>query len=153
MVVEIVWYTVFFPRCRELVGSSISLQNDALFICELAWGASLGGDCGYLYPNIHFLFIINKTQIPFILTIYLIFDIKWLFMSIEAEGGRVYIPKDLREKYGEKYQLIDAHGKLVLLPVPDNPLQALRDQWSDVDKSIDELKQEALDEAQRQAGK
>lgn len=47
-----------------------------------------------------------------------------------SRKGWVVIPKDLRKRYGlnpgEKINLMDAGDRLYVLPVPDNPVAALR---------------------------
>jgi len=49
-------------------------------------------------------------------------------MSAETdEQGRLYIPKELREKFGEKFQIVTYEDRIELLPVADDPLAAVRD--------------------------
>lgn len=74
-------------------------------------------------------------------------------METSAEDGRVYIPKGLREKFGEKFHLVDRGDKIVLIPISDDPLKALRDEFSGVDKSAKELKEGALKTAVDEAGR
>jgi len=64
-------------------------------------------------------------------------------MIAEAEGGRIYIPKKLRDELGEKFHLVRKDEKLVLVPVSDQPLKSLREEFEDVDKSAEEMKKEA----------
>lgn len=73
-------------------------------------------------------------------------------MEVKAEGGRVYLPKDLRDRLGDRFELIDRGDTLVLVPVPDDPLEALREQWRDVDESVEELRRGADEAAERDAG-
>jgi bifunctional DNA-binding transcriptional regulator/antitoxin component of YhaV-PrlF toxin-antitoxin module len=68
-------------------------------------------------------------------------------MDVDAEDGRIYLPRHLREKFGDQFELVDRGDRLVLVPVAENPLVALRDEFQDVDESAEELKQGALDEA------
>jgi bifunctional DNA-binding transcriptional regulator/antitoxin component of YhaV-PrlF toxin-antitoxin module len=74
-------------------------------------------------------------------------------MEVTAEGGRVYLPKALRDRYGETFELVDRGDRLVLVPIPEDPLETLREEWADVDASVEDLseaaEQEALDEAGR----
>jgi len=74
-------------------------------------------------------------------------------MEINAEDGRIYLPKRFRERFGDKFELVDRGDRLVLIPVADEPLAALREEFAGVDKSVEELRrggrQEALDEAGR----
>ena len=74
-------------------------------------------------------------------------------MVTSAEDGRVYIPKDLREKLGEKFHVVDKGDKIVLVPVSDDPLQSLRDEFEGVEKSVEDLKEDALEKAMEEAGK
>ncbi|MFB6202907.1 MAG: AbrB/MazE/SpoVT family DNA-binding domain-containing protein [Candidatus Nanohaloarchaea archaeon] len=73
-------------------------------------------------------------------------------MATSAGDGRVYIPKELREKYGEKFHVVDRGDRIVLVPVSGEPLEALRDEFSGVEGSVEELKDEALDAAVEEAG-
>jgi len=73
-------------------------------------------------------------------------------MEITAKDGRIYLPKELRSKFGETFELVDRGDKLVLIPVADDPLAALRSEFAEVEKSSRELKESALDEALEEAG-
>jgi len=70
----------------------------------------------------------------------------------KTDNGRVYIPKHLREKYGERYKIVDSGDGLLLVPVPEEPLEDLRDEWSDLEKSVDEMLEGARTEAVENAG-
>jgi len=74
-------------------------------------------------------------------------------MKIEAEGGRIYLPKETREKHGEKFEMIDRGDKIVLFPIPDDPLEALREEVGETDKSARELVEEAREAMIEQAGR
>ena len=74
-------------------------------------------------------------------------------MKTTLEDGKLVIPEDLREKFGEKYHIIEKGDKIILLPVSDNPLEALREEFGDVDKHVDQLKEEALETAMEDSGK
>lgn len=73
-------------------------------------------------------------------------------MEVDAEDGRIYLPKELREKFGDRFELIDRGDRLVLLPVADDPLEALREEFAGVEKSADELAAGALREGLDEAG-
>lgn len=73
-------------------------------------------------------------------------------MEVSADDGRVYIPKETRDRMGTEFELIDRGDKIILLPVPENPLEELQEEWSDVNKSAKELKQQALEEGLEEAG-
>ena len=67
--------------------------------------------------------------------------------------GRLTLPKEIREQYGDHYRIIQLHDGIKLIPIEDDPLDALRSEFADVDKTAEELRDEArsaaLDEAER----
>lgn len=73
-------------------------------------------------------------------------------MPVSAEDGRIYLPKELREKYGDRFHVVEKGDKIVLVPVSDDPLEALREEFEGVEKSASELKDEALKEGLEEAG-
>ena len=66
--------------------------------------------------------------------------------STTDERGRIYLPKDVRERYGEHYRIVELPTHVVLLPVDDDPLKGVREAVGDAfeDKGREELKAEAL---------
>ncbi|KYH24593.1 hypothetical protein HAPAU_35760 [Halalkalicoccus paucihalophilus] len=68
------------------------------------------------------------------------------------ERGRLTLPKEIRERYGEHYHIVELHDGIKLVPVADNPLEALRDEFADVEKSATELRDEARETALDEAG-
>lgn len=76
-------------------------------------------------------------------------------MSAETDGhGRLYLPKRLREKYGEKYHIVEYEDRVELIPVADDPLAAVREAAGDLrDASIEEIQDDieatARDDARR----
>lgn len=49
-------------------------------------------------------------------------------MSAETDRqGRLYIPKEIHEKYGEKYHIVQYEDRIELIPVADDPLAAVRE--------------------------
>ncbi|WMT07416.1 AbrB/MazE/SpoVT family DNA-binding domain-containing protein [Natrinema thermotolerans] len=56
-------------------------------------------------------------------------------------------------KFGDEFELIDRGDRLVLVPVPDEPLEALRDEARRSEKTADELKESALDATLEEAGR
>ena len=87
---------------------------------------------------------------------------RFLFLPILGENmseatldgrGRLTLPKEIRERYGEHYHIIQLHDGIKLVPVEDNPLDALRSEFAGVEKTAEELRQEGrkatLDEAGR----
>lgn len=67
------------------------------------------------------------------------------------DRGRLTLPKELRDRYGERYHIVQLHDGIKLIPIADDPLEELRDEFDDVEKSATELRdagrKEALDEA------
>ncbi|MFC7185760.1 AbrB/MazE/SpoVT family DNA-binding domain-containing protein [Halorubrum yunnanense] len=59
------------------------------------------------------------------------------------ERGRLTLAKDLRDRYGDRYRIVGLRHGIKLIPLADDPLDALRDEFADVAKSADELRGEA----------
>lgn len=64
-------------------------------------------------------------------------------MLVDADDGRVYLPKAVREKFGSRFELVDRGDRLTLVPVADDPLDALRAEFEgtgaapeDVDEAV-----------------
>lgn len=47
------------------------------------------------------------------------------------ERGRIYLPKDVRERYGEKYRIVELPNHVALFPVDEDPLDGLREAVGD----------------------
>jgi hypothetical protein len=46
-------------------------------------------------------------------------------MSAETDRqGRLYIPEEIRERYGERYHIVTYEDRIELIPVADDPLAA-----------------------------
>ena len=73
-------------------------------------------------------------------------------MEVDAADGRIYVPKKLREKFGNRFELVDRGDRLVLIPIADDPLAALREEFAEVDASVDELRDRARESALDGAG-
>lgn len=69
------------------------------------------------------------------------------------DRGRLTLPKGLRERYGDRYHIVDLHDGIKLVPVSDDPLDALREEFADVEKTADELREEARETALDEAGR
>lgn len=69
------------------------------------------------------------------------------------ERGRLTLPKEVRERYGERYHIVELHDGIKLVPLADDPLEALRDEFADVEKSATELRDEAREAALDEAGR
>lgn len=73
-------------------------------------------------------------------------------VSLDSRG-RLTLPKELRERYGDRYHIVELPDGIKLVPVADDPLDALREEFADVDKSADELREGAREAALNEAGK
>ena len=74
-------------------------------------------------------------------------------MTTETDDrGRLYLPKELRERHGERFRVVDLPSRIVLVPVDDDPLEAVREAVGDSfeGRSIAELKREARAEARKE---
>lgn len=69
------------------------------------------------------------------------------------DRGRLTLPKEVRERYGERYHIVQLHDGIKLVPIADDPLDALRDEFADVDKSVDGLREDAREAALDEAGR
>jgi bifunctional DNA-binding transcriptional regulator/antitoxin component of YhaV-PrlF toxin-antitoxin module len=68
------------------------------------------------------------------------------------EQGRVTIPKEVCDRYGERFRLVELDSGIKLVPIPDDPLGALRAAASDElrEASLTDLKRASRDEARKQ---
>jgi bifunctional DNA-binding transcriptional regulator/antitoxin component of YhaV-PrlF toxin-antitoxin module len=69
------------------------------------------------------------------------------------DRGRITLPKEIREEFGDRYHIIKRHDGVKLVPIADDPLSALREEFADVDASPEELRESALEEALEEAGR
>ncbi|QLD87316.1 AbrB/MazE/SpoVT family DNA-binding domain-containing protein [Natronomonas halophila] len=69
------------------------------------------------------------------------------------DRGRLTLPKEVRERYGDRYRIVELHDGVKLIPIAEDPLDALRAEFDDVDKSADELREEAREAALNEAGR
>ncbi|MFB6147893.1 MAG: AbrB/MazE/SpoVT family DNA-binding domain-containing protein [Candidatus Nanohaloarchaea archaeon] len=42
------------------------------------------------------------------------------------DRGRIYLPKSVREEYGESYRLVSLESGLMLIPLEEDPVEGLR---------------------------
>ena len=77
------------------------------------------------------------------------------YKSRITRRGQTTIPKDLREKYGleegDELTYIDLGTRIILLPKPRDPIETLKRINVDTDKSVKEIKQEALEATIKEA--
>ncbi|CCQ37975.1 uncharacterized protein Nmlp_3863 [Natronomonas moolapensis 8.8.11] len=69
------------------------------------------------------------------------------------DRGRVTIPKELRDRYGDQYRLVELDSGIKLVPIPDDPLEELRAAATDElrEASLSDLEAAASEEAGEQA--
>lgn len=62
------------------------------------------------------------------------------------ERGRIYLPKHVRDRYGEEYRIVELPSHVVLLPIDDDPLEGLREAVGDAfeDSTREEMKEKSL---------
>lgn len=68
------------------------------------------------------------------------------------DRGRLTLPKEIRERYGDRYRIVQLHDGIKLIPVADEPLESLREAFADVETSAEELRAEARETALDEAG-
>ncbi|MFC6825238.1 AbrB/MazE/SpoVT family DNA-binding domain-containing protein [Halopelagius fulvigenes] len=58
------------------------------------------------------------------------------------ERGRIYLPKDVRERFGDKYRIVELPSHVALFPVDEDPLEGIRAAVGDAfeGEDADELK-------------
>lgn len=61
------------------------------------------------------------------------------------DRGRIYLPKGVRERYGDRYRIVELPSHVALFPVDEEPLEGLRAAVGDAleGKGLDELEEEA----------
>ena len=69
------------------------------------------------------------------------------------DRGRLTLPKEIRERYGDHYYITELHDGIKLIPVVEDPLSALRDEFEDVEQSAEELREGAREAALDEAGR
>ena len=74
-------------------------------------------------------------------------------MSAETDKqGRLYIPKAVREKYGERYHIVTYDDRIELIPVADDPLAAVRAAAGELrNVSVEEIRHDIEAEAKTEA--
>ncbi|MFC6863615.1 AbrB/MazE/SpoVT family DNA-binding domain-containing protein [Halomicroarcula sp. GCM10025817] len=68
------------------------------------------------------------------------------------ERGRIYLPKDVRERFGDRYRIVELPSHVALFPVDEDPLEGLRAAVGDAfaETEGDELKAEAREAVSRE---
>lgn len=58
------------------------------------------------------------------------------------DHGRLRIPTEIRERHGDRYRIVDRHDGIKLVPIAEDPLAALRDEFAGVEKPVRDLRDE-----------
>lgn len=68
------------------------------------------------------------------------------------ERGRIYLPKDLRERFGDQYRIVELPTHVALFPVDEDPLDGLRAAVGDAfeGEETEELKAQAREAISRE---
>jgi bifunctional DNA-binding transcriptional regulator/antitoxin component of YhaV-PrlF toxin-antitoxin module len=67
------------------------------------------------------------------------------------ERGRLYLPKEVRERYGERFRIVRLHDGIKLLPVPDDPVEDLAEALEPIKEATPaDLSEAAEEEAMRE---
>lgn len=53
------------------------------------------------------------------------------------ERGRIYLPKDVRSRFGERYRIVELPSHVALFPVDTDPLDGLREAVGDAFEGSD----------------
>ncbi|MDZ7850751.1 MAG: AbrB/MazE/SpoVT family DNA-binding domain-containing protein [Halodesulfurarchaeum sp.] len=69
------------------------------------------------------------------------------------DRGRIVLPREIREKHGEHYRIVELADRVELIPLRSDPIEGLREAVGDAfaGKSIAEIKAEARSAAQKHA--
>jgi len=61
------------------------------------------------------------------------------------DRGRIYLPKDVRDRFGDEYRIVEFPSHVALFPVDEDPLEGIRAAVGDAFEAddADQLKAEA----------
>ena len=68
------------------------------------------------------------------------------------DRGRLTLPKEIRERYGDRYYVVELRDSVKLVPIADEPLESLRAEFADVEGTAEGLRDRARNEALDDAG-
>lgn len=66
-------------------------------------------------------------------------------MATEVDDqGRLYLPKSTRDRYGDRFRIVELVDKIKLIPVDEDPVEGLTEAMEGVqDVPIEELRDQA----------
>ncbi len=69
------------------------------------------------------------------------------------ERGRIYLPKDIRERFGDQYRIVELPSHVALFPVDEDPVDGLRAAVGDAfaETAIDEMKTDVRESIAQEA--
>lgn len=68
-------------------------------------------------------------------------------MTSKTDGrGRIYLPTDIREEFGDEYRIVKLPNRVTLLPVDDDPIEGLHEAVGD---ALEGTEREELEAAAR----
>lgn len=71
-------------------------------------------------------------------------------MGTEVDDqGRLYIPKRIRDRYGDRFRIAELRSGIKLIPVCEDPVQGLRDAMPGIQGTFLRTLREDADEAAR----
>ncbi|RBI60027.1 AbrB/MazE/SpoVT family DNA-binding domain-containing protein [halophilic archaeon] len=68
------------------------------------------------------------------------------------ERGRIYLPKEVRERFGDQFRIVELPSHVALFPVDDDPVEGLREAVGDAfeGEDIGQLKEDAREQISRE---
>lgn len=66
------------------------------------------------------------------------------------ERGRIYLPKDVRERFGDRYRIVGLPSHVALFPVDEGPLDGLRSAVGDAFAETEAVKTQAREAVSRE---
>ncbi|WP_321170523.1 AbrB/MazE/SpoVT family DNA-binding domain-containing protein [Halobaculum limi] len=67
--------------------------------------------------------------------------------------GRLTLPKEVRERYGDQYRIVQLHGGVKLILIEQSPLDALRAEFADVENTTEELRDDSREASLDESGR
>jgi AbrB family looped-hinge helix DNA binding protein len=65
--------------------------------------------------------------------------------------GRVYLPKEIRERHGEKFKVIELESGIKLIPLDEDPVEGLKEAMKDAeDMELEDLSEKAGEKAREE---
>ena len=68
------------------------------------------------------------------------------------DRGRLTLPKEIRERYGDRYYVVELRDSVKLVPIAEEPLESLRAEFADAEDTAETLRDRARTEALDDAG-